>query len=88
LKAKSNNPVFINSCEFDEVGLGRKSECLCRLAYSMTQMFPAEKQKMTDDMLGNGQYKPGYTRAYFPGCSHGFACRGDPASVSFSLELG
>jgi hypothetical protein len=28
-------------------------------------MFPAEMQNMTDDMLGNGQYKPGYTQAYF-----------------------
>jgi hypothetical protein len=49
-------------------------------------MFPVEKQKMTDDMLGNGQYKPGYTQAYFPGCTHGFAARGDPASLQFWLR--
>jgi len=58
LKAQSNNPILINSCEEDG-------------------MFPPEKQKITDELLGNGQYKPGYVREYFPGCSHGFAVRGD-----------
>jgi hypothetical protein len=32
---------------------------------------------MTDAVLGNGQYKLGYARTYFPGCNHGFAVRGD-----------
>jgi hypothetical protein len=28
-------------------------------------------------VLGNGQYAPGYVREYYPGCTHGFATRGD-----------
>jgi hypothetical protein len=32
---------------------------------------------VTDDLLGNGAHAPGYTREYFPGCTHGFAVRGD-----------
>jgi hypothetical protein len=51
-------------------------------------MFPVEKQKLTGDVLGNGQYKPGYTRAYFAGCTHGFANRGDPVRVlCYAAEL-
>jgi hypothetical protein len=40
-------------------------------------MFPPEKQKVTDELLGDGKYAPGYVREYFAGCSHGFAVRGD-----------
>jgi len=39
--------------------------------------FPHEKQEITDKLLGDGKYKHGYKRAYFPGCTHGFAVRGD-----------
>ncbi|GJE95617.1 alpha/beta hydrolase [Phanerochaete sordida] len=58
LKAKSNVPVLINSCEVD-------------------QMFPLEAQAKTDELLGNGQYAPGYLRTYWEGCTHGFSVRGD-----------
>lgn len=58
LIAQSNNPVLINSCEFDE-------------------RFPKESQKIADEMLGDGKYKPGYLRTYWEGCNHGFAVRGD-----------
>jgi hypothetical protein len=40
-------------------------------------MFPPEKAKIADEVMGNGQYAPGYTREYFAGCTHGFAVRGD-----------
>lgn len=41
-------------------------------------MYPAEKQKSGDDILGGGKTEaPGYRRTYWPGCSHGFAIRGD-----------
>jgi hypothetical protein len=43
-------------------------------------MFPHEAQKVTDELLGNGKYAPGYVREYFPGCTHGFAVRGDMVS--------
>ncbi|KZW03086.1 alpha/beta-hydrolase [Exidia glandulosa HHB12029] len=41
------------------------------------QMFPPEAQAQADNLLGGGKYKPGYERTYWPGCTHGFASRGD-----------
>ncbi|KAA1077235.1 hypothetical protein PGT21_015874 [Puccinia graminis f. sp. tritici] len=37
--------------------------------------FGAEAQKESDEILGNGQYKPGYKRTYYPGAFHGFGVR-------------
>ncbi|KAF7333527.1 Dienelactone hydrolase endo-1,3,1,4-beta-D-glucanase [Mycena venus] len=39
--------------------------------------FPLEAQAQADTILGDGKFAPGYRREYFPGCSHGFAVRGD-----------
>lgn len=39
--------------------------------------FPLESQKIADDVLGGGKYKPGYKRTYWEGCTHGYAVRGD-----------
>lgn len=39
--------------------------------------FPIEFQRVTDEILGEGKYKPGYKRNYYPGASHGFGCRAD-----------
>ncbi|KAJ7187110.1 chlorocatechol-degradation protein [Mycena filopes] len=39
--------------------------------------FPLEAQAQADAILGGGKFTPGYHREYFPGCSHGFAVRGD-----------
>ncbi|KZW03102.1 alpha/beta-hydrolase [Exidia glandulosa HHB12029] len=41
------------------------------------EMFPLEAQAKTDELLGSGKYKAGYERTYWPGCTHGFAVRGD-----------
>ena len=42
------------------------------------QQYPPEKQKIGDDILGGGKTETeNYYRAYFPGCTHGFAVRGD-----------
>ena len=41
------------------------------------QAFPLESQKIADELLGDGKYKPGYKRTYWEGCSHGYAVRGD-----------
>ena len=42
------------------------------------EIYPAEKQKIGDEVLGGGKMEaPNYKRAYFPGCTHGFAVRGD-----------
>lgn len=47
--------------------------------------FPAESQAKADEFLGGGKYKPGYQRTYWPGCTHGFAVRGD--MVSYWLQM-
>ncbi|KIY48856.1 alpha/beta-hydrolase [Fistulina hepatica ATCC 64428] len=39
--------------------------------------FPKEAQEKADEILGGGQFTPGYKREYFAGCTHGFAVRGD-----------
>ncbi|KAG2063789.1 alpha/beta-hydrolase [Suillus decipiens] len=39
--------------------------------------FPASAQAKADEILGDGKFAPGYKREYFPGCTHGFAVRGD-----------
>lgn len=40
--------------------------------------MPVQKQEQIDAILGDGKYAPGYKRECWPGCSHGFAVRGDP----------
>ena len=47
---------------------------------TIDQQFPIEAQKKADEILGNGQYKAGYKRTYWDGCTHGFAVRGDLVS--------
>lgn len=41
------------------------------------QQYPIESQKITDEVLGDDKYKPGYKRTYYPGATHGFGCRAD-----------
>ncbi|KAG2144592.1 dienelactone hydrolase [Suillus clintonianus] len=41
------------------------------------RLFPAEAQAKADEIFGDGKFAPGYRREYFPGCTHGFAVRGD-----------
>lgn len=44
----------------------------------MDRAYPPESQKIGDDILGGGKMEAGnYKRAYFAGCTHGFAVRGD-----------
>ncbi|KAL1692439.1 dienelactone hydrolase [Schizophyllum commune] len=40
-------------------------------------MFPPDLQAKTDAILGDRKFAPGYRRDYWPGCTHGFANRGD-----------
>ena len=40
-------------------------------------MFPPDLQAKMDAILGDGKFAPGYRRDYWPGCTHGFANRGD-----------
>ena len=35
--------------------------------------FPIDDQRKADEYLGDGKYKAGYKRTYWPGCTHGFA---------------
>ncbi|KAJ3552982.1 hypothetical protein NM688_g3861 [Phlebia brevispora] len=39
--------------------------------------FGPEKQALADEILGGGQFAPGYEKTYWEGCTHGFAVRGD-----------
>ncbi|KII87452.1 hypothetical protein PLICRDRAFT_142740 [Plicaturopsis crispa FD-325 SS-3] len=39
--------------------------------------YPPEKQKLGDEILGDGKFAPGYERKHWEGCTHGFAVRGD-----------
>ncbi|KAG2040096.1 Alpha/Beta hydrolase protein [Suillus americanus] len=41
------------------------------------RLFPVEAQAKADEIFGDGKFAPGYRREYFPGCTHGFAVRGD-----------
>jgi hypothetical protein len=41
-------------------------------------------RRIADELLGSGKYAPGYERAHFPGCDHGFAVRGDLVSACFA----
>ncbi|KAG1839669.1 dienelactone hydrolase [Suillus subluteus] len=41
------------------------------------RLFSAEAQAKADEIFGDGKFAPGYRREYFPGCTHGFAVRGD-----------
>ncbi|KAJ9110746.1 hypothetical protein QFC20_002787 [Naganishia adeliensis] len=52
-------------------------------------MYGPEKQKVGDDILGNGTTEgKGYKRVFYEGCSHGFAVRGDKSDpkVKFGKE--
>ncbi|KAF7966698.1 hypothetical protein HWV62_37322 [Athelia sp. TMB] len=40
-------------------------------------MFPPSASAEADAILGGGRFAPGYARAHFEGCAHGFAVRGD-----------
>ncbi|TDL26717.1 alpha/beta-hydrolase [Rickenella mellea] len=39
--------------------------------------YGPERQAIGDQLLGGGKFAPGYKRTYWPGCTHGFAVRGD-----------
>jgi hypothetical protein len=42
-----------------------------------SEKWPAESQATAEKMLGSSQYTPGFKQVYHPGCTHGFASRGD-----------
>jgi hypothetical protein len=37
----------------------------------------AEGRAQADSILGGGKFAPGYKRAHYEGCKHGFGLRGD-----------
>ncbi|KAI0703746.1 alpha/beta-hydrolase [Cytidiella melzeri] len=49
--------------------------------------FPIASQKIADEILGNGQFAPGYERTYWEGCNHGFAVRGDLSNPKIKAGL-
>lgn len=46
---------------------------LVNFSFQIDSAFPKEACEIADQTLGDGKYKPGYHRAYWPGCTHGFA---------------
>ncbi|KAF7983753.1 hypothetical protein HWV62_19733 [Athelia sp. TMB] len=44
---------------------------------TVDRVFPEEAQIKADEILGGGKFAPGYKRAHWEGCTHGFAVRGD-----------
>lgn len=44
---------------------------------TVDRVFPDEAQIKADEILGGGNFAPGYKRAHWEGCTHGFAVRGD-----------
>jgi hypothetical protein len=53
---------------------------------SVDQQFPLEASAKADEVLGNGQFAPGYKREFFDGCSHGFAVRADLVRWHFFFD--
>ncbi|SGY84611.1 BQ5605_C009g05707 [Microbotryum silenes-dioicae] len=39
--------------------------------------WPRDQQDKAEEMMGGGRYAPGWKQNYYPGCTHGFAVRGD-----------
>ena len=54
---------------------------------TIDQPFPPSAQKIADEILGDGQFVPGYKRTYWEGCTHGFAVRGDLVSLSYHIGV-
>ncbi|KAH8104074.1 alpha/beta-hydrolase [Cristinia sonorae] len=46
-------------------------------ACEVDKQFPLESQAIADEILGGGKFAPGYQKAYWDGCVHSFAVRGD-----------
>jgi len=50
--------------------------------------WPKESQDAAEATLGGGKYAPGWKQNYYPGCTHGFATRGDTSvpAIKFGKE--
>ena len=65
------------ACKMDLEKFAKTNVPLLINSCEVDDMYPAEKQKIGDEILGNGKHAPGYERTYWEGCTHGFAVRGD-----------
>jgi dienelactone hydrolase len=72
-----SHPSQLNAPEDFEKLLSQSKNPILINSCETDPQFPPEKQKIADDVLGSGKYAPGYERTYWPGCTHGFAVRGD-----------
>ncbi|KAF9523366.1 Alpha/Beta hydrolase protein [Crepidotus variabilis] len=71
------HPSFIETPKDLEIYLAKSHAPLLINSCEKDERFPPEAQAKADELLGEGKFKPGYKREYFPGCSHGFSVRGD-----------
>lgn len=100
LKAQSKTPVLINACETDGtvsiiiivipvLAESVKSDVCFLLMIQWPIASQAEATTlMTSPTSGESLYAPGWKQNYYPGCTHGFASRGDIAipAVKFGKE--
>jgi len=75
--AVANHPTFIAAPEDLERYKASSKAPLLINSCEVDKQFPATHQAKADEILGGGKFAPGYRREYFPGCTHGFAVRGD-----------
>jgi len=72
-----NHPTFIEAPKDHEAYKATGIPLLIN-SCEVDQQYPAEKQKIGDEVLGGGKMKAeGYERLYWAGCEHGFSVRGD-----------
>ncbi|EAU90115.1 dienelactone hydrolase [Coprinopsis cinerea okayama7 len=75
--AVANHPTFVQAPEDIEKYLTLSKAPLLINSCEFDERFPIEAQAITDSILGDGKFAPGYKRTYWEGCTHGFAVRGD-----------
>ncbi|KAJ3964625.1 Alpha/Beta hydrolase protein [Lentinula raphanica] len=71
------HPSLVNVDEDLKKYLNTSTAPLLINSCSIDPKFPAEAQALADSLFGDGKFAPGYKRAHWEGCTHGFAVRGD-----------
>ncbi|TFY54257.1 hypothetical protein EVG20_g9782 [Dentipellis fragilis] len=74
-----NHPLLLELSDIEKYAETASAPLLLNTC-EIDPAFPAEKQTKADEVFGNGRYKPGYERTFWPSTAHGFAVRGDLAN--------
>lgn len=73
----TSHPSFLQNPDDIEKLLKTSHAPMLINSCELDQEYTIAFQNVTDEILGDGQYKPGYKRNYYPGASHGFGTRPD-----------